>query len=302
MFRSVYAPKRSAKRRRGWRNAAAPESEEADIRHTSRLVLGLLQGWADGSLSATQLHRHLDNARQDGLTDPLVAKFASMGANQNAHKSLMGFLTNVGVLDVITPLQDSAWTHAVLPSSWISLLCREYPREFKLRLGADTSITVAFWTKFLARGAERKACADTMPLLRGKSASELKMVIPCAVHEDAGPCSKVLSANCITFSSLLGTGSERVTHFVCATKIKKRGDDWGAWRAILADFDQLAEGVGERLGGWRFLLLISKSDEEVRVNEYGFPSWASRHEICSECLCNRSSMPYTDLQRDALQT
>ena len=69
-----------------------------------------------------------------------------------------------------------------------------------------------------------------------------------------------------------------------------------AWGRILGDFaDLLREGSG----GWRFLLLFSKGDLEVRAVAWGLPSY-NGEEPCTECRANRSDKPFTDLSATAL--
>ena len=83
------------------------------------------------------------------------------------------------------------------------------PLEFKRALGADQGLVSAFWTQLRARPETRSALGDH-PLLNGLSEDELNCVVPLALHEDAGPVAKTLSAFCvIAFSSLLGRGPEK---------------------------------------------------------------------------------------------
>eukprot|EP00959_Pyramimonas_sp_CCMP1952_P157854 3300826-Pyramimonas_sp.AAC.1 len=89
-----------------------------------------------------------------------------------------------------------------------------------------------------------------------------------------------------------------------ATCLKKARSDHGAWEAILADFETLGNGMVSAstelrdVHGtqWQCVLMLCKGDEEVRCVEWGFPSYSSNTEVCSECLANRTNRPYTDLQ------
>ena len=124
--------------------------------------------------------------------------------------------------------------------------------------------------------------------------------VPLTIHEDAGPASKVLSANQVSFSGLLSSGDEKLTKFIIFTALKNKGvvDD-NAWPSLIRDLEDLARGV--RLGDdmWRFVLLFGKADEEVRVNTWGLPSYNAPNEVCSECLANRTTRPFTDLSAAA---
>lgn len=120
------------------------------------------------------------------------------------------------------------------------------------------------------------------------------------VHEDAGPCSKNKSANCLSWSGLLGVGDEKITKFLYCSSIKTGAyRDAFAWEHLLKDLEVLANGI--MLGGhlWKFILLIAKADEETHVVAWGLPSYNAPDEVCSECLADRAHRPYTDLTASA---
>ena len=96
----------------------------------------------------------------------------------------------------------------VLPSAWVSLLAKISPREARLRLGADKQVVRQFWEQFCDSPTRRDWMAQHFVLV-GKTIDELSSYIPLTVHEDAGPCTKQLSARCLSFSSLLATGNEK---------------------------------------------------------------------------------------------
>jgi hypothetical protein len=87
----------------------------------------------------------------------------------------------------------------------------------------------------------------------------LAQTVPLTVHQDGGPCSKTQSADCISFSSLLAEGGEKVTKFLLASCIYEKNNDTKVWNAILNDLDEAARGTD--LDGWQFVLLFSKADE-----------------------------------------
>ena len=68
---------------------------------------------------------------------------------------------------------------------------------------------------------------------------------------------------------------------------------------MLEDFENLADGLGSEVGRWQYLLLFAKSDEQCRCDEYGLTHYNAAHECCSECLANRSDLPWSDLQPSA---
>ena len=49
------------------------------------------------------------------------------------------------------------------------------------------------------------------------------------------------------------------------------------------------------------MLLFAKADEDCRSNDWGLPHYSAKDEVCSECLANRSTRPYTDLQEAKLE-
>ena len=196
----------------------------------------------------------------------------------------------------------------LLPSSLIMSLHRYYPEEFRKCFGADPNKVRSFWSCMLSS----PTCRDQLRLhsvLGGLSLDELSYMIPLSLHEDAGPITKRLSANHISFSSLLSEGNEKLTHFLICTHVKKKGDNLQAkmWEILLGDMDGLSCGVvnGSTVAPagpdryWKFLVLFCKCDEECRCNMYGFAHWGASDEVCSECLCNRCAMPFTDLQVSA---
>ena len=106
--------------------------------------------------------------------------------------------------------------------------------------------------------------------------------------------------HCISVSSILKSGTERLTHFLCASSIKKDTDDLKVWQILVRDFDMLARtGFTVDDVTWTFVLLILKTDEEARCNSFGCVSWASANEVCPDCLADRTTRPYTDLRSSA---
>ena len=135
------------------------------------------------------------------------------------------------------------------------------------------------------------------------SIDELAYVVPFVLHEDAAPVTKLMSANMISVSSILGIGNEKLTHFLLATHIKRNiqdsEDHTALWMAMLEDFETLMTLDPDARGPWRFLLLFSKADEEVRCVEWGAKSYNAADECCSECLADRERRPWSDMRRSS---
>ena len=276
----------------------------------SKLGSGLLLAWADGDMSAVKLYTHSTNAFDDGLRHPMVARFATLTTNDNpqhAQAGLTRLLQQCNIPDLITRVPRGVITHLVLPSTLIRMIHDHYPSAFRLRLGADTEKVKSFWQGFYGR-PENEEAISLHPSLIGKTPDDLATCIPCTLHQDAGPYSKRKSAECISFSSLLADGPEKLTKFLIASTVKtKRSVPCEvAWPSMLEDWEAMGRGeVGGRAiaeaGGvrWTFILLYVKGDEECQCNEWGMSHWGSA-EPCSYCLSNRLERPFTDLQRTAL--
>ena len=97
---------------------------------------------------------HMAHAEADGLRHPMVQRLAHVGTEQNAqdgihnqkikitHKNkkqegLMQLLEGLGLLSLLTPVAGGEVSHVLLPSTLVGMLHRDYPREFRLRFGAD---------------------------------------------------------------------------------------------------------------------------------------------------------------------
>ena len=294
-------------RRKGAEVAEAPE-EQVPI---SQLAAGLLLEWADGDISAQRLQSHLHHSQQDSESmgqrvHPMVQRLAGIGAGEHALRGLRSELESLGLVALQTRLDPPQPVQAMrLPSTMIQMIFAHYPDRATEIFGADTRILRAFWDQFLTREATRE-WSQRLPALRGKAPADLVTTVPYVLHSDAGPCTKTRSANSVSWSALLGSGPEKVSKIQIFTHLKEdnRGDQV-AWARVLQDFEALATGV---VGGatvaqqgrrsFKFTVLIFKSDEEVHANELGMPHFGA-DDMCSDCLANRSTRPFTDLREAA---
>ena len=307
MLRSLWLASTWQSRKRGrggWRQRQATEDVAEDQEMVSRIVMGHLQDWADGVSSSTAVKRHMEYAVADGVTHHMVERLAKIGSTdgsmQHCHSDLMSIMTQVGIPELITHVtEEGSVDYMVLPSTLIRCLHNHYKHEFQKRLGCDTRKLEPFWKQFFASRA-RRAWASQHPFLKSRATVDWSHAVPLTVHEDAGPASKLLSANCLSFSGLLGVGDEKVTKFLVCSSIKnKTRTDHNAWPRLLADLDMLGEGI--ELGGevWKFVFLFAKADEEQHVVSWGLPSYNAPDEVCSECLADRNHRPFTDLSPGA---
>jgi len=142
VFSPLYLQPRKRKRG-GWRQRLADEpAGSVELQTPSRLALGHLLSWSEGTQSASKLRYHMADAVDDGMTDALTVRLANIAkgdgeSNQHCHEGLMKLLSELPTLGIITPITDSVWTHVILPSSWICLLRDVSPRDLRLRLGVD---------------------------------------------------------------------------------------------------------------------------------------------------------------------
>ena len=84
----------------------------------------------------------------------------------------MQLLEGLGLLALFTPVPGGEVSHVLLPSSLVGMMHRDYPREFRLRFGADTAVLREFWNDFLAR-PQTRAWAQSHPFLANKKVADL---------------------------------------------------------------------------------------------------------------------------------
>ena len=286
-------------RRGGWRQRLRDEEDQdAEEIRISSLLGNLLLSWCDGQTSASRLHLYAASCVEDNFLHPMAARLSRIGPGQHAQDGLLRLLGTCEIPQYLSRYPGETITDAMLPSSWIRLIA-QYPHEFKLRLGADGYKLKVFWSDFLARPANH-VLASEHPVIRGKNIEELSMVVPLALHADGGPYSKTSSCYCISFSALLSVGHEKLVQFLCSSNVKKTGSGIDQfWEHLISDFTALGSGITCGGSSWSFALLFCKTDEEARCNDFGFPHFASATEVCSECLGNRTTRPFTDLRESA---
>ena len=94
----------------------------------------------------------------------------------------------------------------------------------------------------------------------------------------------------------------------CMKTSSGRNLDGAAWTAFLSDMDRLAEGImpdgsdayvdedGVRWGG---ILNFGQGDLEQLCFHFGLKHYNDMDELCGFCRCNRTTLPYTNLQEHA---
>lgn len=276
------------RRRGGWRQRA--EAEAAAARDVVAAPISMLAArqllvWSDGSLSASKLQTIMSDAVSDGLTHPMVQRLSDIKGGQHANTSLLQLLKEkTAVLDDIREV-DHLGNHLLPPSAIIRRLYAHNPSEFTRILGAERGRVRSFWEQFWTTKNDKYLSEH--PLLRGLALDDLACIVPLVLHQDAAPITKLLGANMISVSSILGLGSEKTTQLLIATHIKRNKAEAPnlshLWQAILDDFEVLFHKDEASRGPWRFVLLFALGDEECRCVEWGLTSWSAAEECCSEC-------------------
>ena len=274
-----------------------------------------LRDWSQGLSSAPRVARHMAAMLADGRSEPMVHRMGRIGGMQpgvindhNCHAGLMSLMTTCGVSELVTSIVNPDSVIAVIkPTSLLTFIFQKSPTAFELRLGANSDKCFRFWEGIYASTAGRELF-DLHPALMGKTPADLRHAVPLFLHEDAGPYSKRRSANCVSYSSILGIGREKDTKMLFSSEVKFSKEDGfvqdrASWDIFFSEFDRLAAGVDEhgtpyfpiRDGSyWSFIMIFGKGDMEVICQVWGLNGYGDRDEICGWCLCNRSDLPYTD--------
>ena len=315
MLSRLWLPDPEPRSRGGFRQRALAAQVETQDAKISLLASRLLLSWASGTTSAVQLVDTMRDAVADGLKHIMVVRIANVPRDQHSHEGVMGIIRRrTAVFDdirVIDGAVNDAPCHILLPSVIFRTLHQHYPQEFIRRLGADSDRLAEFWRCFSS--GPNKQWVRRHPILQTLSREQLALTIPLCIHEDAGPITKKSSANCISIAGLLGSGNEKLTHWLCSTYIKKKKgeiDNTAMWNALIADLEALSSGeiggsivapVGgtDSLQKWRFVCLFAKADEQVRCDEWKLIHYNGAPFCCSECFANRSTIPWTDMRRGA---
>ena len=83
---------------------------------------------------------------------------------------------------------------------------------FKKHLCPSKEACAQFWRDFLST-QDGLDYQSMHPHLKGKTVEQLSTMIPCKVHEDAGPFTKLQSMVVLSWSSMLGRGIDLETKY-----------------------------------------------------------------------------------------
>ena len=162
-------------------------------------------------ITAVGLVKYSRMAQRDGLEVETINKFAACGGNHyaNSAKHLRNLLRAAGSDNCIKELAGPVYTVCLLPSSIIKMIGR-CPGQFKLRLAASTVEMEKFWEGLFGSESGREY-KQLHPFLRDKTPEQLKNRFAIRIHQDAGPFTKNLSVDAISWSSMHGAGNELET-------------------------------------------------------------------------------------------
>ena len=181
----------------------------------SHLAYTALLGWADGTFSCVQMVNLCRSGTRDGLSIPMLEKLANLGNAELDNNVVRPFKAEVlrkgGVYSRITPLSGPYFKHCILPSTYFKFIA-QYPHQFKTRLAPSSEACTDFW-RGLFSSPEGMEFKSLHPHLRGKTLAQLAHSIPLRIHEDAGPFTKTKSMDVVSFSSMLGRGTELQTKY-----------------------------------------------------------------------------------------
>ena len=200
MLSGLWAREKQHKRRRGRRKDQSDSEGEGPARISKTVGRQLLK-WAQGTISASELHQICSDAESDEFVHPMVKRFARLRGEQWAHHDVMQLVgKSTPAFDMVSKLDEpeSAATAVLLPSAVAKSLLRYYPLQFLERLGANQGALRKFWRSFRLQPRNTEFMR-TSPHLKDLTMQQLTMTIPVTLHEDAGPISKGLSANSVSW-------------------------------------------------------------------------------------------------------
>ena len=317
MLSKLMAPPTEKPARGGWRmqgQAARSRSPPRQVRY-SNTVLGHLSTWGEGKLTTVDLWKCMRNMVSDQFEHPAIERLSKIAAGGDRHclENMMNLLqthTEIGTLLTELPTGGKVkW--CIRPTTiFRKLLTSNREKFLQVMVGGSEQRVEDFW-KDLFASPYGKELRDLHPWLQGKCPSQLKRKVPLRLHEDAGPFSLGGSVNVLSWSPILGKGTELESKFVYAHYIKEAGEvpDEVAWQTFEQDLEMLAacmlaDGTPIVDSGdleWRGVMIFGGADLEVQCLSWGLPSYNEPiSDSCGWCLGDRVNRPTNDLRQQAL--
>jgi hypothetical protein len=312
----------------GWRQAIAQDREASrsprnagpgilDVQQ-SHAAVSHLKDWCFGRLSGPELKEHAlahvaDNGKHGA--NKIMAELSQIDWRAG-NRGLLNKMKSMAFTKLIEAVPRSLVTNIVLPHKLIGELT-QHPTIFRRHLGADPQALLSFWTG-LYNSIEGQRLFSEHKQLQGRTPQDLIHTLPLVVHEDAGPYGKTQSVVEVSWSSLLGKGTDLQCKYVSFTYLKETKAELEAklpnraWHDFIDSLVLLRQGfhgpesalsgmpVAQGPDGivWEAVTLFGKADGEQMV-AWGMSSYNGTDEMCGYCLANRSDRPYTDLRDSA---
>ena len=175
----------------------------------SHLAESALLEWSDSTKTAVGVIRICRAGQRDGINIPMNSKIAGLGTAdfKNCNRDLDTLLQGSGAFSHVVETGGNCFTHCLPPPEVVRLLSK-HPTKFQMHLAPNREACRNGWRSFVS-SEEGIAYSTVHPHLKGKTVKNLESTIPCRVHEDSGPFSKVKSVDAIQWSSLVGRGTEK---------------------------------------------------------------------------------------------
>ena len=164
---------------------------------------------------------------QAGFTNPDIARLHSCGrseTDQNTHSRFVKlFSEDCGLGDRIPGVAGGgSATQRIPPSMILKMLHSFNPDRFRAVFQAHPARLVWFWQELFA-SEEGRLSKENHHILRHMDPRDLHRTIPITLHEDAAPYSKSHSCDNVSWSPLLGSGSELSTTILHHTELEEPG-------------------------------------------------------------------------------
>ena len=258
-----------------------------------------LFAWAWGRKSASDIVRDahayvLDNSSAQ-IPVP-IKRLAKTWTNiKNAERVVESLLPKADLVD-IDPIDASCVDGVLLPYNTFHWLRTKHPRKFCIHMGAPQEGIQGWWEQLAASTAGQQFW-QLHPWLKDRCPADLRFHLPLMVFDDAGPVTNSCSTYVRLFYSILGVGSEKETRLLMSSSFTNRVEQDKSWQPIMDSFEKLSQPVSP--GTWGGILLFLGSDLDYVCNTMGLPHFNGVEQMCSLCLANRTTLPFTILGEGA---
>ena len=300
-------------------------SSSSDSSGHSPLWITLMQRYAWGHMSATEVQQIALAAVQSGADKVDLNQLASLGAHGNSPQNAQRDLTRLVFPDVLTPntvtvqvplmaadgvkLRDY---DMMLPHDWVAAVAA---KGLLGKLMGTESSTLFWEQQDFRNNPQLRQCASFLRSIDFKE----DVVIPMLLHGDGAPHTETDSLVVVSMRSILATLSVQMSQLLLLAMPKAcmvDGSMQNVWKTLVWSFTALAEGVhpskdadgrqyanmenrtaeqeqrhllaGQPLGGTvrvRGVLMVLSGDIEWFCQQFNFP-YAMSNSPCAFCKCD----------------